>query len=620
MGGTQKRRGALYALTWTAVCAAAACMCSCCGEQEYTEAQIQALREQETARLVERTINKPWRGEAFAANQQGGVWYDVISADPKSFNLLIAEQDSATAGIISGLHEYLVDYDYAKKEWVPQCAFFDIKVNEQEQTVSVYYTLRDNLYWSFYGSDTKIPVTSDDVVFWYNEIEGDPAFHSSAYNSQFVTLENGETAHIDIEKIDEKTFAFHFPRMDANPLLSTNRTFGPSFIYRKAKETGGVQAVLDTFSVACDVRSIPSMGRWFIKEYTPGLRVVFARNPDYWEHDADGGMLPYPDEMICTIIPDPNTQYLLFKQGSIESTAFRPEELDSAVQDSSASAEGYTVYGAEGSLVVPFWSFNQNPVNRDKPYYTWFTTKEFRQAMSCLLDRDRIITQTYRGLASPKYDFFASANPYYNEEIQLEYRCDAARAVTLLESAGFARDPEGVMRDSAGNAVEFDLSIQADTGILTDMASIIAESCAQVGIRINIRQVDFQKLVQQLTSSYDWQSVFIGLGANYWPTQGSNVWPSNGNLHLWYPLQQTPATEWEARIDYLYNEGSAAADPAYAQTVWDEYQRIILEQCPVIYLVSSQSFVGVRNRWDSRNIYYDNVGGLQTEYVGLRQF
>lgn len=601
-------------------CVLGAALSGCTRDTEYTEEEIQQLISGNTDILIEETVAKPWQGEQFIPNTQGGTWYDVISADPKSFNLLIAEQDSATAGVIAGLHEYLVDYNYATKEWIPKCAFYDIITDEETQTVSVYYTLRDNLYWSFYGSDTKIPVTSDDVVFWYNEIEGDPAFHSSAYNSQFVILDDGTAAHIDIEKIDNKTFAFHFPRMDSNPLLSTNRTFGPSFIYKKAKEEGGIQAVLDIFNVATDVHSIPSMGRWFIKEYTPGLRIVFSRNPNYWEHDSDGTALPYPDEMICSIIPDPNTQYLLFRQGSLESAGFRPEELDDAVRNSSSEKHSYTVYRADGSLLVPFWSFNQNPVNKDKPYYRWFTIKEFRQAMSCLLDRDRIISQTYRGLASPKYDFFATANPYYNPDIQLQYRYNISQALSLLKQAGFEQDADGILRDAKGIPVEFDLAIQADAGTLSDMATIVADSCAKVGIRINIRQVDFQKLVQQLTATYDWQSVFIGLGANYWPTQGSNVWPSGGNLHLWNPLQKTPATEWEARIDYLYNEGSATVDKQMAQKIWDEYQTILLEQCPVIYLVSSQSFIGVRNRWDKSNIYYDNVGGLQTQYTGLQQY
>ena len=152
-----------------------------------------------------------------------------------------------------------------------------------------------------------------------------------------------------------------------------------------------------------------------------------------------------------------------------------------------------------------------------------------------------------------------------------------------------------------------------------DIASIIVDECAKVGITVKIRATDFQKIVEQLTSTYDWQSVMIGLGSNYWPTQGSNVWPSDGNLHLWYPLQKEPATEWEKRIDELYNAGSSTADTAEAKIIWDEYQTIILEQCPIIYLVRSQSFFAIHNRWDFTNFYYDNIGGANTSYVYLQK-
>ena len=134
----------------------------------------------------------------------------------------------------------------------------------------------------------------------------------------------------------------------------------------------------------------------------------------------------------------------------------------------------------------------------------------------------------------------------------------------------------------------------------------------------HVRQIDFQKVIEMLTATYDWQSVIIGLGTSLFPTQGSNVWPSDGNLHLWHPLQESPATEWEARIDYLYNEGSYTLDRERAGEIWSEYQRILLEECPVIYLIRSRGFAAVRNKWDFSNLYYDNLNGLMTDWVYLR--
>jgi peptide/nickel transport system substrate-binding protein len=428
-------------------------------------------------------------------------------------------------------------------------------------------------------------------------------------------MEDGSEAHIDIEKIDDRRFAFLFPRIVAEPLLATNRDIAPRMKYQEALREKGVQGVLDLFSVDTDPREIPSMGRWFLTEYSAGQRLVYKRNPGYWKKDSQGVSVPYVDEKIIQILPDTNTQFLLFKEGKLEAYGSRPEDLDELINKPEPD---YTVFNAAGSLSAPLWSFNQNPKNKDTPQYEWFTQKEFRQAMSCLLNRDRIITQVYRGLAEPKLDFFPEPNPFYNPGITLEYTYDPPRALELLASIGMKQDADGVMRDAKNRAVEFDLSMESDATVYTDMASIIMDELSKVGIKLNIRTLDFQKLIEQITAAYDWDSLFIRLGSNLFPSQGSNVWPSAGNLHLWYPLQEKAATDWEARVDYLYNEGSYTVDREKAREIWDEYQRILLEQCPVIYLIRPRTFYALRNRWDFTNFYYDNLSGLETSHIFLK--
>ena len=582
---------------------------------EYSLLELEKIAVEGPLEILKQTASKPWRGEPFVPGSKGGVWHDSFPEEPKSFNLLIAERDAYTNAIVGSMHDYLLSYDVVRREWKAQCAFPEISIDEENGTLSVIFTLRENLYWSFYNSDKKIPVTSDDVIFWYDEIEGDQAFNSSAFNSQFVTLEDDSVAHIDIEKIDERRFAFRFPRIVADPLLSTNRNFGPKFIYGRAKEENGVQGVLDLFSIASDPKTIPSMGPWFLTEYVPGLRLVFRRNNDYWEKDSAGNQLPHIEEKIVQILSD-TTSFLVFKERRLESYAARPENLEELIRDQKKN--DFTVFNAEGSLGASLWSFNQNPQNASSAQFEWFTQKEFRQAMSCLLNRDRIISQVFRGLAEPKHDFFPPPNPYYNPLIQLDYVYNPKRAVELLESIGIKQDGQGVMRDAKGTAVEFNLTIPSDVSIHSDTASIIADEAAKIGIKINIRATDFQKMVEQLSATFDWESIIIGLGTNFFPTQGSNVWPSTGNLHLWYPLQEKPATEWEARVDYLYNEGSFTLDREKAQVIWDEYQKILLEQCPVIYLVRRRSFYALQNRWDFANFYFDNLNGEETTNIFLK--
>ncbi|MDR2078439.1 MAG: ABC transporter substrate-binding protein [Treponema sp.] len=589
---------------------------SCSRSEELSLEDIDALTPAGVEDILGKTVSKPWRGEAFVAGRLGGTWNGVMNQDPKSFNILIAQQDNVTVGVVSAMQDYLVDYDPLTREWKPHCVSFEIITDEAADKLDVIYTLRDDLYWSYYDSDRKIKVTSDDVIFWYNEIDGDPAFQSSRYYQQFLTMPDGSEAHIDIEKIDDRRFVFHFPRIVAEPLLATNGIIAPRLDYQEAKRERGVQGVLDLFGVNTDPKKIPSMGKWFLAEYTAGQRLVYKRNADYWEKDTNGTAIPYYEEEIVRIIPDENTQFLLFKEGETETYAPRPEDLDEMVNKADPD---YTMYHNEGALTSSFWTFNQNPKNRDTPQYEWFTKKEFRQAMSSLLNRDRIISQVYRGLALPRMSLFPEPNRFYDPAIVLRYTYNPVEAEKLLASIGIKRDSAGIMRDEKNRAIAFNLTIHSDSTVINDIAAIITDELSRLGIKVNIRVLDFQKMVEQMFTTFDWESMIVGLsGSQIFPSQGSNVWVSAGNLHMWYPQQESPATDWEARIDYLYNEGAFTVDPARAKVYWDEFQQIILEQCPLVYLVRPRSFAALRNRWDQSNVYFDNLNGFEVNYIFLR--
>jgi len=163
------------------------------------------------------------------------------------------------------------------------------------------------------------------------------------------------------------------------------------------------------------------------------------------------------------------------------------------------------------------------------------------------------------------------------------------------------------MRDDQGRPVEFDISFPAGVGTWEDIASIIVDELATIGITMTPVPTDFQRLVSQLMDSFDWQTLMIGLtGGPLFPTQGTNVWLSSGNLHMWHPFQETPYRDWEARKDWLFREGMFTYDRDRARLVWDEFQELMLYQMPLIWMARGHGFFAVNDRWDQTNFFFDN--------------
>jgi peptide/nickel transport system substrate-binding protein len=263
------------------------------GGEEVTVEEAATQRAENRNALLAGVVEKPGPPD-FQPGIVGGSWVGAINNDPKTFNELNA-RDGDTGTVISGLSDMLADYDPYTKTWIPNLCSFEIEADEANDSMRVVFTLRDDLYWTLPGMATReegVKVPSDDVVFWYDEIEGDPELQQPGYAGQFIEMADGSDARVTIERIDDRRFAFVYPRIVANPLLSSNMSFGPRHVYQPAKEEGGVEGVLNLFSVDTDVTQIPSLGEYHIVEYSPGVRVVLNRNPHYWKTDDAGTSLP----------------------------------------------------------------------------------------------------------------------------------------------------------------------------------------------------------------------------------------------------------------------------------------------------------------------------------------
>jgi peptide/nickel transport system substrate-binding protein len=154
-----------------------------------------------------------------------------------------------------------------------------------------------------------------------------------------------------------------------------------------------------------------------------------------------------------------------------------------------------------------------------------------------------------------------------------------------------------VLKDSAGNPVEFSVITNAGNRPRERMAVMMQEDLRKIGVKLNVTALDFNSLLERITRNFDYETCLLGFAnVDLDPNEQMNVWLSSAHQHPWNPAQPKPATQWEAEIDKLMVTQAATADPKARKKHFDRVQEIVWREAPVIYLVHKNVLVGYSRR------------------------
>ena len=160
------------------------------------------------------------------------------------------------------------------------------------------------------------------------------------------------------------------------------------------------------------------------------------------------------------------------------------------------------------------------------------------------------------------------------------------------------------------------------------MATLIQADLKQVGISVDVAPMEFLSLVARVNEARQFDVALMALAsADADPNVDINLWQSKGNQHAWNPLQQKPATDWEAEIDGLMQKVLVTRKYEERKALFDRMQQIAMEQMPVIPLVSPNILVGGRKAlgnfrpallepyalWNADELYWQGAGGGSRE-------
>ncbi|HZR81344.1 MAG TPA: ABC transporter substrate-binding protein [Candidatus Binatia bacterium] len=517
---------------------------------------------------------------------QGARLVTATASDPKTFNpVLVTDQTSNLA--LAEVFEGLVRTD--ARTTLPEAVLAE-RWEWSDDGKSCTFRLRPGVQWH----DGQ-PFTSADVVFTFDAI-----FDDKVPNSARFTL-TVDGAPIRAVAVDDLTVRFDLPRPFAPFLAAVGVPILPKHLLGGALADG---TFAHRWGIDTDPRELIGTGPYRMRRYVPAQLIEYDRNPTYWRRDAEGRRLPYLEGRVTLIVPEQNAISLRFLAGHTHYYNPRPEEI-ADLQDR-AAALGIQVKEVGSDPGNLFVAFNRNPKHyaRDEaagggvdPRLGWFTDKRFLRALAHAVDKRGMIETIFYGFGTAAVAYISEENAIFHDPEIEDYGYDLALAARLLDEAGYRdRDGDGWREDESGARVEFQLSTNAGNFLRERMCAILREDWTQLGIKVNYRPQTFQSLVERLNVTYDWDAILIGFTGSTEPNNGANFLRSSGNLHMWNPRQEKPATPWEAEIDRLLDAGSAELDVQKRARFYWRIQEILHEELPFLETVRQKIAIAYSDR------------------------
>ena len=328
-------------------------------------------------------------------------------------------------------------------------------VELSEDATSAAVTLRQGMRWS----DGE-PVTTDDVMFWYEDI----MLNEELPNLPSQLVFGGQP--VSIEKVDDYTFTFSFP--DPNPgflvdlaLTAAGFPLAPKHYlqqflpkYNENAEQLAKAAGFDTWvdyftdryegQIAEQSNSdLPVLKPWTLESTDQFGNKFYRRNPYYWKVDTEGNQLPYIDAQTRLLLSDPQVVILNVQAGKVSYGYYNLAVTDLPVLKAGEKDGNYTTLlwpAAQGAMNQYAFNITVN----DPVLNEIFNDVRFRQAMSLAINREEINETLYFGLAKVRQWGVPSSSALYEDWMGSYYAdYDPEQANRLLDEMGLTRGADG---------------------------------------------------------------------------------------------------------------------------------------------------------------------------------
>ena len=336
-------------------------------------------------------------------------------------------------------------------------------------------------------------------------------------------------------------------------------------------------------------------------------KLVVTRNPDFYlgQSGPDAGS-PFFEQYEIKLFGTSAAMQAALEAGDITLAGIEPQDV--AKFKSMPDIKVYTEPTSGYDIIV----LNQRPNG-----WEGLRNKAVRQALAMSISKQEVIDSVRLGFADPAFSFIPKPSPWYTDEGVPQFgfgdMYDKEKAKQILAEAGYevkTVDGKPVLQGRDGNPVKLTLATTPGSSISENMAFLVKQELADIGIEVDIKEVPWATLLRQYVmnkvpdtdeqpgynngpsavSEQPWDIIIMAFGTNPVAPSGSRVFfTSDGGLNYWGYAD--PA------VDELFTRvrTAEAIDPKVRKEIYGELSRTIADDQAVIFLTFPRGNSGFRS-------------------------
>ncbi|HSB68933.1 MAG TPA: glutathione ABC transporter substrate-binding protein [Candidatus Methylomirabilis sp.] len=370
---------------------------------------------------------------------------------------------------------------------------------------------------------------------------------------------------------------------DSTVRFTLSEPFG-AMIATFAHPAGGINSPAAVQKYGADYGKNPvGTGPYKFQEWVPNDHITMVKNPDYWDK-ANAAKV---DKIIVKPVPEEGTRIAMLQKGDAQFINFVPYiQAETVKADRNLSL-------ASTEAIYTFWvAMNA----QKKP----FSDVRVRQAMNYAIDKEAVIKAVLRGQGKPADSPLAPRVWGYTSV--KTYPHDLAKAKALLAEAGYPTGFKAVLRGG----------VQTDA---KDAMVAIQGQLKQVGVEVEVLALPAAALSAERFKPLEENKGEMDF-AGWSPSTGDADWGIRPLLTKdnWPPTNFTIGFYTNPKVEEAIKAGLQTADPAKRKVAYAEAQRVIMDDCPWIFLWVNNLLGGSRANVGGISLQPDAIGFYRSVY------